>query len=244
MSIQPPQTDEPAESPVRTGTAKRSSRRTSDYRLRGLDLEAQAFVEAPSTRGVLNKHPSRRRRRRRLVLQWLVVFAVIAGVAVLLRATVVQPFTVSSASMLPTLQPGTDVLVGKSSLLTGPVKAGDIVVFHKPAGISCSSGSDNSHDLVERVIGLPGQTIRSSRGSIYIDGHRLAEAGWYNPPFGEIGPTRIARTEIPAGNYFVMGDNRTDTCDSRRFGPIGKSLVVGTVVGTIVRNGHPYVHFL
>ena len=109
-------------------------------------------------------------------------------------------------------------------------------------GFRCSSGGDDSHDLVKRVIGLPGETIWSAEGSIYVNGQRLNEPGWYNPPFGELGPTEIARTNIPSGSYFVMGDNRTDTCDSRSFGPMPKSLLVGRVVATIARDGHPFVH--
>jgi signal peptidase I len=144
--------------------------------------------------------------------------------------------------MVPTLQAGTEILVVKSSRLTGAVKAGDIVVFHARQGFNCNSGGDDSRHLVKRVIGLPGQTIWSARGNIYVDGRRLREPGWYNPPFGELGPTKIARTKIPLGSYFVMGDNRTDSCDSRSFGPIPRSLLIGKVVATISRNGHPFVH--
>ena len=64
-------------------------------------------------------------------------------------------------------------------------------------------------DLVNRVIGLPGQTIWSTRGTIYVDGRRLNEPGWYYPPYGELGKTGIALTKIPPGSYFLMGDNRS-----------------------------------
>jgi signal peptidase I len=141
--------------------------------------------------------------------------------------------------MVPTLQPGTHVLVVKWRRLTGSVGAGDIVVFHQPEGASCSDGS---RDLVKRVIGVPGQTIWSVGQSIYIDGQVLDEPGWYNPPFGEIGPTAIAPTTIPPGSYFVMGDNRTDACDSRAFGPLSGSLVVGEVTATVARDGHLSLH--
>jgi signal peptidase I len=215
-------------------------RRAPDYRLRGLDLDAEVFAET-APRPVRKLHPSLRRRRRRLLIQWIFALMLTAMVVVLLRAYVVQPYSVSSTSMVPTLEAGTDVLVVKPSLLTGPIKAGNIIVFHNPDGFRCSSGAD-AHDLMKRVIGLPGETIWSVSGSIYINGQRLNEPRWYNPPFGELGPTEIARTNIPSGSYFVMGDNRTDSCDSRSFGPIPKSLLVGRVVATIARDGHPFVH--
>ena len=93
------------------------------------------------------------------------------------------------------------------------------------------------------MIGLPGQTIWSAGDRIYVDGRPLNESGWYNPPFGELGPTPIARTTIPADSYFVLGDNRTDPCDSRAFGPVAGSSLVGKVLATTTRGGHPSVHF-
>jgi signal peptidase I len=224
-------------------TTRSRTRRAPDYRLRGLDLDAPDIAEA-STRAVRKKHPSRGRRRRRLFVQWVAVLIVAAAVAVLLRATAFEPFAVRSTAMAPTLSSGTDVLVVKSSLLRGSIHAGDIIVFRAPAGANCTSVASDAHQLVKRVIGLPGQTIWSAKGVIYVNGRRLNEPGWYNPPFGELGQRRIFRTTIPAGSYFVMGDNRTDTCDSRSFGPMPKSLLVGKVVATISRNGHPFVHGL
>ena len=94
----------------------------------------------------------------------------------------------------------------------------------------------------------PGRTGRGSgvepgRGRT-DDGQRLDEPTWRNPPFGELGGTEIGRTEIPAESYFVLGDNRTDTCDSRAFGPLHGSLLVGEVVATTARDGHPSVHII
>jgi signal peptidase I len=212
-----------------------------DYRLRGLDLDAPVFTDA-SPRPVRTKHPANRRRRRRLLVQWAIVLVVIAVVAVLLRAFVVQPYSVGSTSMVPTLSPGTDVLVVKWSALTGAIKAGDVIVTHEPSNATCTPGGGHAHDVVARVIGLPGETIWSVAGTIYVNGQRLDEPGWYNPPSGEVGSADIVRTTIPQGSYFVMGDNRSDSCDSRSFGPVPRSLFIGTVVATIARNGHPVVH--
>ncbi len=228
--------------PVRRPNSVPTRTRKSDYRLRGLDLDAPALVEA-KPRLLQKSHPSRRRRRRRLVLQWTIVLALLAGTAVFLRVSVVRPYSVQSTSMVPTLKPGTDVLVLRPKMLTGSMKVGDLVVFHRPSGFTCSSASDNSPEYLKRVVATPGQTIWSAGGRVYVDGRALQESGWYNPPFGELGPSQIARTVIPAGSYFVLGDNRTDPCDSRAFGPIAGSSLVGKVLATTTRNGRPSVHF-
>jgi signal peptidase I len=225
-------------------TTKPRSGSAPDYRLRGLDLAAPAFNEAPPPQTIRKRHPSYRRRRRRHVVQWLVALTVVALVAVFLRTSVVEPYSVSSGAMAPTLQSGTDVLVLKSHLLMGSLGRGDIVVFREPAASNCGAGAGSSHDLVERVIAGPGQTIRSAGGHVYVDGHRLAEKGWFDPRRGEIGTTKIARTKVPAGSYFVLGDNRMNSCDSRVFGAVPDSSVVGKVIATVARDGHPSVHFM
>jgi signal peptidase I len=174
----------------------------------------------------------------------VVFLTLVTIVALVLRAFLVEPFSVPSPSMVPTLQVGDRILVVKSRLISGPIKTGDIVVLHQPKGASCNAGGGPREDLVTRVIGLPGEAIWSERQSIYVDGRVLAEPGWYDRSFGQVGPAPIARTQIPPGSYFVMGDNRTDECDSRSFGPVSGSLVVGKVMATILRHGHPHLRSL
>ncbi|MHB8329774.1 MAG: signal peptidase I [Acidimicrobiales bacterium] len=164
------------------------------------------------------------RRRWRWILEWAVVLVVALGVAVAVRAFVVQTFYIPSASMEPTLMIGDRILVDKISYHLHAVHRGDIVVFRRPPREVLS---ENIKDLVKRVIGLPGDTISSSGGQVDIDGKPLKEP-WLAPGT-ELGQP-IARTVIPAGEYFVMGDNRSDSQDSRYFGPIPRSLIVGRVV--------------
>jgi signal peptidase I len=161
-------------------------------------------------------------------------------VALLLRALVIQPFSVPSGAMAPTLQVGDQILVVRSSLLPGPIERGDIVVFSHPKYFPCRA----PQDLLKRVVGLPGETIWSTGNTIYVDRHQLNERGWYNPTAGQVGSTPILRTKIPSGDYFMMGDNRTDSCDSRSFGAVSGSSIVGEVVAVVLRNGHPYFHLL
>jgi len=216
------------------------SRRGADYRLRGLDVSRPDTLAArePRARRV---RPSRRQHRR-LLAKWIVVLIVATLAAVVLRASVFQPFSVPSVSMLPTLQVGDRILVVKSSVLEGTVRAGDIVAFRHPRLLVCNTGQGQAGDLVQRVIGLPGDTIWSDGNRIYVDGRQLHERGWYDTLYGQLGSTPILRTKIPPGQYFVMGDNRSDACDSRAFGTIARSAIVGKVFAIVMRDGHPYIH--
>ena len=164
----------------------------------------------------------------------LVVVVVAVLVAVLLRTFVVQTFFIPSGSMEPTLQVGDRILVNKLSYHLHGVGRGDIVVFSRPPAENC--GGPEVNDLVKRVVGLPGQTLSLSGGYVYVDGRRLQES-WL--PASEQGVTRPGPSgtpyslqhafRVPTNDYFVMGDNRTDSCDSRFWGPISKSLIVGKV---------------
>jgi signal peptidase I len=162
----------------------------------------------------------------------VVVVALIA--ALLLRTFVVQTFYIPSGSMEPTLQIGDRILVDKLAYHLHGVDQGNIVVFRRPADENC--GGPPVADLVKRVIGLPGETISLSKGFVYIDGKGLDES-WL--PTSEQGTTfpgpsgtayDLAKPYVvPANDYFVMGDNRSDSCDSRYWGPISRSLIVGKV---------------
>ena len=164
----------------------------------------------------------------------VVVVLVALVVALLLRVFVVQTFFIPSGSMEPTLQIGDRILVNKLSYHLHGVGRGDIVVFSRPPTEDC--GGTEVNDLVKRVIGLPGETISLARGHVDIDGKPLAETwlpasiqGTTEPgPAGT--PYNLSKPYvIPANHYFMMGDNRTESCDSRYWGPISRSLIVGKV---------------
>jgi signal peptidase I len=176
-----------------------------------------------------NTRPSSRWLRETVVV---VVVAVL--VAVLLRTFVVQTFYIPSGSMEPTLQIGDRILVDKLSYHLHGVRRGDIVVFSRPPAENC--GGPEVNDLVKRVVGLPGDVLSLSGGYVYLDGKRLDES-WLpkveqgTTAAGPVGnPYNLAKPyRVPANDYFVMGDNRTDSCDSRYWGPIARSLIVGKV---------------
>jgi signal peptidase I len=161
------------------------------------------------------------------------------AVAVFLRLAVIEPFSVPSSAMMPTLSAGDRILVMKSGLLVGPVTRGEIVVFRGPSYSPCNAGAVGDGDFVKRVIGLPGETIQSVGSTIDIDGRPLSEPGWYQSTSGPVGSTPIRRTMIPPGDYFVLGDSRTNSCDSRSFGAIPGSSIVGKVVAVFSHDGHP-----
>ncbi len=170
----------------------------------------------------------------RWLKEGIVIVAVAVVVAVLLRAFVVQTFYIPSGSMEPTLQIGDRILVNKLSYHLHGVDRGDIVVFSRPSAENC--GGPQVNDLVKRVVGLPGDVVSLSDGNVYIDGKRLDES-WLPPQEQaqtEPGPAGTAYDlahayRVPGNEYFVMGDNRSDSCDSRYWGPIPKSLIVGKV---------------
>jgi signal peptidase I len=152
--------------------------------------------------------------------------AVVLAVGV--RTYVAQMFYIPSGSMLPTLQIGDRIVVDKLSYHFHAVDRGDIVVFRRPP-----LELANYSDLVKRVIGLPGDTIASVDGRIMVNGRFLAEPWLPNPPPETLASPLSAPYSlnhpyrVPAGDYYVMGDNRTDSEDSRYFGPIPRSLIVG-----------------
>lgn len=223
-------------------TTKPSQR--PDYRLRGLEYgqDGSPATELPARRPSRSRH-HRRSRRRRLLLELIVVVVVTGLVATGIRTSVFQSFSVPSSVMSPTLQAGDRIVVLKSKLLLGSIDRGNIVVFRKPAAVPCSVGAAGVQDVVARVIGLPGETIWSAGQTIYIDGKALGESGWYFKHSGAIGTAPILRTTVPAHEYFVMGDNRSDACDSREFGTVPASSIVGKVVAVVLHNGHLGLHF-
>ncbi len=207
-----------------------------DHRLRGLGSEPTHDVPAPSGR---TDH--RQQHRLAPLLAKVAVFVAVAAFAVLfLRAFVVQPFAVPGDAMAPTLQGGDRILVLKSGLLEGPIRSGEIVVFHPRQSLPCAVAGGRGGDLVLRVVALPGEVIRSVGDTIFLDGRPLHERGWYDRSSGQVGATPIRSTTMAPGQYFVMADNRSDACDSRVFGPISKSSVVGEGIAIVGRHNHVF----
>ena len=128
----------------------------------------------------------------------------------LIKAFLFQAFYIPSDSMVPTLQKNDRVIVNKLSYKLHPVHRGDIIVFKSPPGVDPSV-----KDLIKRVIALPGETVEGrSDGHIYINGKRLNEP--YLPK-GQPPGQSFDAIKVPADSYWVMGDNRQNSFDSRFF---------------------------
>ena len=187
--------------------------------------------------------PKRRRGQGRTFLKelpFLVVGALI--VAVLLKSFLIQVFYIPSGSMLDTLQINDRVIVNKLAYRAGDPHRGDIVVF-EPEEVTPESVMDKvtrnllesigqqdaEWDLIKRIVGLPGETIEIQNGSVLINGSPIPEEylplGVELPNFGPV--------EVPANQYFVMGDNRDSSKDSRVFGPINRDRIVGQAFAVV-----------
>ena len=154
----------------------------------------------------------------RNVAEWILIMGGALLVAILIKTFLFQAFYIPSLSMSPTLKVNDRVLVNKLSYDLHDVHRGDLVVFK-----SLPSEGSQTKDLIKRVIGLPGDTVESRDGRIVINGEVLAEP--YLEPDVTTGP--MEKTTVPAEHLWVMGDNRPESRDSRSFGAIPESLVIG-----------------
>jgi signal peptidase I len=127
--------------------------------------------------------------------------------------------------MEPTLYSGNRILVDKLSVDFGTINVGDIVVFKAPPDVA-KICSDPVVDLVKRVIGLPGDVLTTKGNTIYRNGHKLDQKWSIYPP---IGVNPINNVTVPKGQYFMMGDNHANSCDSRLWGTVPRSDIIGKV---------------
>ena len=166
--------------------------------------------------------PAKKRRTKHLVIEWLIIVVVALAVSFLMRTFVIQTFYIPSGSMEPTLQIGDRIIVSKLSVDLGTIHRGDIVVFKAPPAEHCG---DPVTDLVKRVIGLPGDHLTSRGNTVYVNGSPLAETWTHYEPLGQA----IGQVTVPANSYFMMGDNHSNSCDSRMWGAVPRKDIIGKV---------------
>ena len=164
-------------------------------------------------------------------------------IAVGVKTFVAQAFYIPSGSMLPQLEVGDRIVVSKLAYKVHDPRRGDVVVFDSPnprpkaesgpvervvRGLAQAVGiaAPSTDEFVKRVIGLPGETVEAHGGHVFVNGRELVEP--YLP--GNTVINDFGQVRVPSGHLFVMGDNRENSADSRVFGPIRESTIVGRVV--------------
>lgn len=156
----------------------------------------------------------------RWVLEMVVLIAIAFLLASGIKAWVVQPFVIPTGSMIPTLQVGDYVVANKFIYRFEDPAPGDIVVFLSP--------SSNSTDYIKRVIAVGGQEVDVRDGMVWVDGVAMDEPYTHGAETFP-GPLALPVT-VPEGYVWLMGDNRTDSQDSRWFGAQPTSRIIGKAV--------------
>jgi signal peptidase I len=192
-------------------------------------------------------------RRLRSLLELVVTVVVAVGLALLIRALVVKPYKIPSGSMLPTLAINQRVLANRIDRHPG---IGEVVVFHPPHGADLGSGQcansqqgfsaagaalaqpcdrplagEATQTFVKRVVGLPGDLVRIVGGHVIRNGKQEPDA--YITACGGGAECTFSRSiRVPAGDYYMMGDNRGDSDDSRYWGPVPQRYIIGVAFFT------------
>ncbi len=174
----------------------------------------------------------------RVTIDWAVTIVGAVLIVLAIKAYVVNPYRIPSSSMEPTLhcaQPGQGCRSGYSDRVLAnrfvyhfrEPRRSDVVVFDTPPAAQQRCGAGGT--FVKRLIGLPGETVRvSADGVVYVDERRLRES--YTSPGSDGGQSGSWR--VPRGQYFMMGDNRSQSCDSRVWGPVPRANLIGPVFAT------------
>jgi signal peptidase I len=150
---------------------------------------------------------------------WIRDLLISAGVSVLIILFLYQPVRVEGTSMLPRLEDHDRLFINKFVYHISSIERGDVVVFHYPR--------DPEKSYIKRVIALPGDQLRIDDGQVWVNGKALAEK--YVPPMYRDSRSYTA-TVIPDDCYFVMGDHRSISSDSREFGVVERDLIYGKAV--------------
>jgi signal peptidase I len=179
------------------------------------------------------------------LIELVVTVAIAVVLALLIQAFIVKPYRIPSGSMIPTLDINQRILVNR---LVGSPSVGDIVVFHPPHGADFPGGvcgnpnqgpghpqacnrptpQESSQTFVKRVVGGPGDLIKIISGHVYRNGVRENDSYIIPcPSSASSSCTFPVQIKIPPGDYFMMGDNRPDSEDSRYWGPVPDKWIIG-----------------
>jgi signal peptidase I len=175
----------------------------------------------------------------RVVADWAITIAVALAFVLVFEAEVAKPYRIPSSSMEPTLHcagasgcqasSSDRVIALRLAYRFRDPKRGEIVVFKAPHAAVADCRATEGGAFVKRLIGLPGDVVSERDGYVYVNGKKLDDP-YVNP----VERDTITRTwpRLEAGQYFFVGDNRTDSCDSRTWGPVPRKNLIGPVVAT------------
>lgn len=177
--------------------------------------------------------------RKHPVVDLIITVVIAVGIAYLVQAFIVKPYRVPSGSMEPTIAVGERIIAARFAYRFSDPARDEIIVFH-PNGQGADvydTDTASSETFVKRLIGMPGETIGATGGRVYVctgdgpgegasvqetPGCTFPDEPFVSSPQDDFGPIRI-----PDNRYFMMGDNRADSDDSRNWGPITRDQMIG-----------------
>ena len=183
------------------------------------------------------------------LLELVLIVAVALGLALGIQAFLVKPYRIPSESMVPTLEIGQRVLVNRIGMRFGEPEIGEVTVFHPPRGAEeigeqCGGGRPSEGqacaeptreradvNFIKRVVAGPGDEIAVRNGRVFLNGRRQREP-YIAPCGGGPGCDMPQAITVPEGHYFMMGDNRGASDDSRFWGPVPEEWVIGPAFAT------------
>ena len=182
------------------------------------------------------------------LLELVLIVAVALGLALGIQAFLIKPYKIPSESMVPTLEVGQRVLVNRIGARFSDPDVGDVVVFHPPSGAEnqeemCGAPPPNDQvclketpdradvNFIKRIVAGPGDRLQVRNGRVILNGKRQKEP--FIRPCRGAGECDFPReVTIPADHYFMMGDNRGSSDDSRFWGPVPRKWIIGSAFGT------------
>jgi signal peptidase I len=190
-------------------------------------------------KALLDRSLSRFPRPVRTAIDWALTLVAAVAVVLVFEAEVAKPYEIPTPSMEPTLhcaRPAAGcratfsdrVLANRLAYRFRDPRRGDIVVFDAPAAATTRCGSGGAY--VKRIIGLPGDTVTMEHGLVSVNARPLDESAYIRS--AEQRGDRSGMWKVPSGRYFMLGDNRTDSCDSRAWGSVPRSSLIGPVLAT------------
>ncbi|HEV2386809.1 MAG TPA: signal peptidase I [Candidatus Acidoferrales bacterium] len=155
----------------------------------------------------------------REIRSWLRDLAIAVSLAMFIVLFLYQPVKVEGTSMVPALSDQERIFINKFVYHFQPIRRGDVVVFWYPL--------DPTKSFIKRVVGLPGETVALEGGRVYVDGNEMREP-YVLPQY--LDDSSYPPVRVPSGHYYVMGDHRDSSNDSRVFGPVPRRFIYGKAV--------------